>query len=189
MDYDKCELNPVLTGKDLPEGGSTVDFRDPKIWRAEGRADAPSGSGPGSSRVPSAWVPTRWNRGDTDCQDLHSGKTGVLTPKAARSKNKGRKAIGSRSQRRKSQVFRCPQCMGPHSRALKMATDAAHKAGIWIGICGELGADLTLLPTFLAMDLDELSVSPARSAGAGRRSPPPGGPSPWPAQWPPGCPV
>ena len=45
-------------------------------------------------------------------------------------------------------------------RALKMATDAAHNAGIWIGICGELGADLSLLPTFLAMGIDELSVSP-----------------------------
>ena len=33
VDYDKCELNPVLTGKDLPEGGSAVDFRDPKVWR------------------------------------------------------------------------------------------------------------------------------------------------------------
>lgn len=46
-------------------------------------------------------------------------------------------------------------------RALKMAADAAHKAGIWIGICGELGADLTMLPTFLAIGIDELSVSPA----------------------------
>ncbi len=46
-------------------------------------------------------------------------------------------------------------------RALKMATDAAHKAGIWIGICGELGADLTLLETFLAIGIDELSVSPS----------------------------
>ncbi len=46
-------------------------------------------------------------------------------------------------------------------RALKMAADAAHRAGIWIGICGELGADLELLPTFLAMGIDELSVSPA----------------------------
>ena len=45
-------------------------------------------------------------------------------------------------------------------RALKMATDAAHEAGIWIGICGELGADLSLLPTFLAIGIDELSVSP-----------------------------
>ncbi len=46
-------------------------------------------------------------------------------------------------------------------RALKMAADAAHAEGIWIGICGELGADLSLLPTFLAMGIDELSVSPA----------------------------
>ncbi len=45
-------------------------------------------------------------------------------------------------------------------RALKIATDAAHKAGIWIGICGELGADLELLETFLAIGIDELSVSP-----------------------------
>lgn len=45
-------------------------------------------------------------------------------------------------------------------RALKMTADAAHQAGIWIGICGELGADLSLLPTFLAMGIDELSVTP-----------------------------
>ena len=44
--------------------------------------------------------------------------------------------------------------------AVKAATDAAHKAGIWIGICGELGADLTLTETFLAIGVDELSVSP-----------------------------
>lgn len=42
-----------------------------------------------------------------------------------------------------------------------MAADAAHKAGIWIGVCGELGADISMLPTFLAMGIDELSVSPA----------------------------
>ena len=46
-------------------------------------------------------------------------------------------------------------------RALKMAADAAHKAGIWIGICGELGADISLLPTFLAIGIDELSVTPS----------------------------
>ncbi len=46
-------------------------------------------------------------------------------------------------------------------RALKLAADAAHKAGIWIGICGELGADLSLLETFLAIGIDELSVSPS----------------------------
>ena len=46
-------------------------------------------------------------------------------------------------------------------RALKMAADAAHRAGIWIGICGELGADVNMLPTFLALGIDELSVSPS----------------------------
>ena len=46
-------------------------------------------------------------------------------------------------------------------RALKQAADAAHAAGIWIGICGELGADISLLPTFLAIGIDELSVSPS----------------------------
>ena len=46
-------------------------------------------------------------------------------------------------------------------RAIKMAADAAHKAGIWIGICGELAADTTLTETFLRMGIDELSVSPA----------------------------
>ena len=45
-------------------------------------------------------------------------------------------------------------------RAIKMAADAAHAAGIWIGICGELGADLELLETFLAIGIDELSVTP-----------------------------
>ena len=33
VDYEKCLENPVLGGKDLPEGGSPIDFRDPKIWR------------------------------------------------------------------------------------------------------------------------------------------------------------
>lgn len=36
----------------------------------------------------------------------------------------------------------------------------AHSAGIWAGICGELGADLSLTETFLKMGVDELSVSP-----------------------------
>ena len=45
-------------------------------------------------------------------------------------------------------------------RALKMAADAAHAAGMWIGIGGELGADLELLETFLAIGIDELSVTP-----------------------------
>ena len=46
-------------------------------------------------------------------------------------------------------------------QTMKIATDAAHRAGIWIGICGELGANLTLLETFLAIGIDELSVSPS----------------------------
>lgn len=45
---------------------------------------------------------------------------------------------------------------------IRMVTENAHKAGIWAGICGELGADLTLTRDFLAMGVDELSVSPGR---------------------------
>ena len=45
-------------------------------------------------------------------------------------------------------------------RALKMGCDNAHRNGIWVGICGELGADLSLTETFLAIGIDELSVSP-----------------------------
>ncbi len=45
-------------------------------------------------------------------------------------------------------------------RALKMVCDNAHKNGVWVGICGELGADLALTETFLAIGIDELSVSP-----------------------------
>ena len=44
---------------------------------------------------------------------------------------------------------------------LKMAADNDHAAGIWIGICGELGADVSLTETFLAIGIDELSVSPS----------------------------
>ena len=44
---------------------------------------------------------------------------------------------------------------------IKMAADNAHAEGAWIGICGELGADLELTEEFLKMGLDELSVSPA----------------------------
>ena len=49
-----------------------------------------------------------------------------------------------------------------------MAADAAHKAGIWTGICGELGADISKHPTFLGVGNDELSGSPA--AGFPRRA-------------------
>lgn len=46
-------------------------------------------------------------------------------------------------------------------RLLQMVADNAHKAGIWVGICGELGADLSLTESFIRMGMDELSVSPA----------------------------
>lgn len=45
-------------------------------------------------------------------------------------------------------------------RMISMVVESAHKAGIWAGICGELGADQSLTKEFLAMGVDELSVSP-----------------------------
>ncbi len=45
-------------------------------------------------------------------------------------------------------------------RQIQKIIDNAHAAGIWAGICGELGADTSLTETFLAMGVDELSVSP-----------------------------
>lgn len=54
----------------------------------------------------------------------------------------------------------------PHHPAvlkmIRMTVENAHKAGIWAGICGELGADTTLTEEFLKMGVDELSVSPGR---------------------------
>lgn len=54
----------------------------------------------------------------------------------------------------------------PHHPAvlkmIQMVVENAHKAGIWAGICGELGADTSLTKEFLAMGVDELSVSPGR---------------------------
>ena len=45
-------------------------------------------------------------------------------------------------------------------RLLKLVVENAHKNGVWVGICGELGADLEMTETFLAIGVDELSVSP-----------------------------
>ena len=57
----------------------------------------------------------------------------------------------------------------PHHKAvLRMivqVVENSHKAGIWTGICGELGADPELTKLFLAMGVDELSVSPGRILG------------------------
>ena len=53
----------------------------------------------------------------------------------------------------------------PHHEALlrmiQMVVDNAHKCGKWAGICGELGADVTLTEQFVRMGLDELSVAPS----------------------------
>lgn len=46
-------------------------------------------------------------------------------------------------------------------RLLKLVVENGHQEGCWVGICGELGADLTLTETFLRMGFDELSVSPS----------------------------
>ncbi len=46
-------------------------------------------------------------------------------------------------------------------RLIEMSAKNAHKNGAWIGICGELAADVTLTERFLRMGIDELSVSPA----------------------------
>ena len=46
-------------------------------------------------------------------------------------------------------------------RMLRMIIDNGHKEGCWVGICGELGADVTLTDTFIKMGIDELSVSPS----------------------------
>ncbi|MDO5695256.1 MAG: phosphoenolpyruvate--protein phosphotransferase [Eubacteriales bacterium] len=46
-------------------------------------------------------------------------------------------------------------------RLIETACENAHKEGIWIGICGELGADVALTEQFLRMGIDELSVSPS----------------------------
>ncbi len=46
-------------------------------------------------------------------------------------------------------------------RMIQMTIDGAHKAGKWVGICGELGADTTLTERFVEMGIDELSVAPS----------------------------
>lgn len=52
----------------------------------------------------------------------------------------------------------------PHHPAvlklIQMTVKNAHKAGIWVGICGELGADLSMTEQFLKWGVDEFSVAP-----------------------------
>ena len=45
---------------------------------------------------------------------------------------------------------------------IHMVVENAHAEGIWAGICGELGADMSLTKEFLSMGVDELSVSPGQ---------------------------
>ena len=44
-------------------------------------------------------------------------------------------------------------------RLLKMVADAAHANKIWVGVCGEMAGDLTMVPLLLGLGMDELSVS------------------------------
>lgn len=55
---------------------------------------------------------------------------------------------------------RDPRCHISH-RLIRMVMENAHKQGKWVGICGELGADLTLTEEFIRMGVDELSVAPS----------------------------
>lgn len=52
----------------------------------------------------------------------------------------------------------------PHHPAvlklIQMTVENAHKEGIWVGMCGELGSDLSITETFLRMGVDEFSVAP-----------------------------
>src|SRR5256885_4438726 len=45
-------------------------------------------------------------------------------------------------------------------RLIKMTVDAAHKHGIWVGVCGEMAGDPVLTPLLLGLGVDELSVAP-----------------------------
>lgn len=50
-------------------------------------------------------------------------------------------------------------------RLIRRVVEEGHKAGIWVGICGELGADPALTGQFLEMGIDELSAAPGSVLG------------------------
>ena len=52
---------------------------------------------------------------------------------------------------------------------IQKTIENGHKAGCWVGICGELGADTTLTERFIKMGIDELSVSPSMVLGVRSR--------------------
>jgi phosphoenolpyruvate-protein kinase (PTS system EI component) len=54
-------------------------------------------------------------------------------------------------------------------RAVQMTCEAAQRAGIWVGICGEAAANLDLIPRFIEMGVSELSMSPASILAAKKR--------------------
>lgn len=54
-------------------------------------------------------------------------------------------------------------------RLIRFAVDSAHRAGIWVGVCGELAADPTMTETLLRMGVDELSVAPSAVLGVRER--------------------
>jgi phosphoenolpyruvate-protein kinase (PTS system EI component) len=51
-------------------------------------------------------------------------------------------------------------------KAIELTCDAAKRAGIWVGICGEAAANPELIPQFVAMGVTELSMSPASILGS-----------------------
>lgn len=64
----------------------------------------------------------------------------------------------------------------PHHPAvlklIQMTIDNGHKAGIWVGMCGELSSDLSITETFLRMGIDEFSVAPTPFFRSASRSVP-----------------
>jgi phosphotransferase system enzyme I (PtsI) len=49
-------------------------------------------------------------------------------------------------------------------RLIKMTVAAAHRHGIWVGVCGEIAGDPTLVPLLIGLGVDEFSTAPARVA-------------------------
>ena len=85
---------------------------------------------------------------------------GTLTSPGSNTPPESAMTAVRKAQAKGHQVFLCTGRNPAVLRALKIVCDNAHKNGTWVGICGELGADLALTETFLSIGIDELSVSP-----------------------------